>query len=109
MRHQGPKKSMQFSGTILTDGMAAFIVKQNCDTTKDGTSKKFSIKIKEDINYIENISKEELEYITGKCVFFAPGRQYLLYCMHEKSTSKKKDDIQIYTEPKSTRNQVYQN
>ncbi|KAG1047429.1 hypothetical protein G6F43_010119 [Rhizopus delemar] len=92
MKPQGERKVMKFRGTIYTDGVGVSVLKQNYDTKKKGGSsggKPKSIEADE-FQYIEKSGKEELLAGAGKCVLMDPGRQYLLYCMHEKSTVENK-------------------
>ncbi|KAG2236350.1 hypothetical protein INT48_008332 [Thamnidium elegans] len=90
LKDQGPNKSIKFRGTMITDGVGVSIVKQNFETSKSSTSGPKNNVVKEDFQYIKEISKEELLATKGKTVLIDPGRRDLLYCMHEDSTAKKK-------------------
>jgi hypothetical protein len=84
---QGPNNSVQFRGTIMTDGIGVSIIKQNFNTSKGGTSNpKKATSVEKDFKYVEQIPKEQLLDTAGKCVSINPGRRDLLYCMHENST-----------------------
>ncbi|KAI9358206.1 hypothetical protein BD770DRAFT_419931 [Pilaira anomala] len=86
-KDQGLDSSMKLRGTIMTDSIGIFVIKQNFDTLVE----------EEELKYIEQIPNEELRSTDGKCVFIDPGRRDLIYCMLEDSTLRqqlKPKDIQ---------------
>ncbi|KAI9356038.1 hypothetical protein BD770DRAFT_458312 [Pilaira anomala] len=91
VKPQGKAKSIQFRGTIMTDGIAVSVIKQNEDTSKGNCSKStLSKTVDENIDYLEKLSLQEHVSTVGKCVLIDPGRRDLLYCMSENSEKDKK-------------------
>ena len=102
---QDHSKSVQFQGTVYTDGIGMCVLKQTDDT--DRSSKKFSARnldgVVEKTPYIEHLSKKQLAQTKGKCVLIDPGRRDILFCMKEDSLSgKKKKKTMTYTKMQRT-------
>src|SRR5436305_5294290 len=81
-----------FTGWFRTDGVSLHITRSATGEKTSGGARKrkrgASAEEKHDatFRYLENIPREELLKLTGKCVLVDPNRRDILYAMHELST-----------------------
>ncbi|KAG1505912.1 hypothetical protein G6F53_010071 [Rhizopus delemar] len=96
-KHQGIQKTLQFQGTLETDGVGVSIIKQNTDTSRKSSKPNTEKKVDgNQTEHIEGLSQAELKSTEGKCVLIDPGRRDLMYCMKETSTVEEKQTL-IFT------------
>lgn len=89
-KHQGFQKTIQFRGTLETDGVAVSIIKQNFDTGRKLSKKKVKKEADDTTTeYIENLHQDELKNSEGRCVLVDPGRRDIMFCLKETSTVEK--------------------
>ncbi|CAO3691950.1 unnamed protein product [Rhizopus stolonifer] len=101
---QGPNKSLQFQGTIETDGVGVSVLKQNVATGRKQPKMKTKEKRTDiEVDYIEDVQPSELKKDEDKYVLMDPGRRDLLFCMKETSTKKQP---QVLTYAKTTKNKL---
>jgi hypothetical protein len=75
------QQGLKFQGTVFTDGVGLSIVKQNYDTSRRSARRQNEISInKEELKYVDDLSKEELQQDVEKCVLIDSDRRDLLYC-----------------------------
>ncbi|PHZ12824.1 uncharacterized protein RHIMIDRAFT_283552 [Rhizopus microsporus ATCC 52813] len=85
--------TMNFEGTLDTDGVGVSLLKQNFSPDRRGTLNVERKPLKADndeFRYLESLSKKELDNTLKKCVLIDPGRHDLLFCMHEDSSIEEK-------------------
>lgn len=103
-KSQGPKKSLQFRGTMETDGVGVSVIKQNMDTNRKILRKRnVQLATNDTFKYIEELGQDVLKKTEGKCVLVDPGRRDLLFCMKE---SSEPSDKKIIIHRKINRNKI---
>jgi hypothetical protein len=96
LKDQGESKTMEFQGIFQTDDIGVSVLKQNKESSKDGT-KGMRMKDEDECQYINKLTTRELQETTNECMSIDLGRRDLLYCMHERSKSNSKSDLYRYT------------
>ncbi|PHZ17611.1 uncharacterized protein RHIMIDRAFT_254380 [Rhizopus microsporus ATCC 52813] len=90
-KNQGAGKTIQFKGTIETDGVEVSVVKQNFVTSKGSASNRNKPNNSIDkFRHIENMAQDNLIKTSSNCILIDHGRRYLLCCMHENSAPENK-------------------
>ncbi|CEG78856.1 hypothetical protein RMATCC62417_13396 [Rhizopus microsporus] len=91
VKYHGPNKSIQFQGTVQTDGVGVSILKQNQETRKGGTrcSTTSDSVDEERIAYIHELTNEQLQETTNRCVFIDPGRCIYRYTNNQRAKETK--------------------
>lgn len=88
---------MKFRGTIYSVGIGISVLKQNYEIKKNGvgggSSSIMSMKLvdEDECKYVEDLEKEKLQAITGKCVLGDPGRRDLTYTSCMKTAQLRKN------------------
>ncbi|KAG1140606.1 hypothetical protein G6F37_001162 [Rhizopus arrhizus] len=89
--------SLRFQGTLETDGVGVFIIKQNTDTSRKSPKPNTEKKVDgNQTEHIEGLGQVDLKSTEGKCVLIDPRRRDLMYCMKETSTVEGKQTL-IFT------------
>ncbi|KAG1565858.1 hypothetical protein G6F50_009677 [Rhizopus delemar] len=96
-KHQGIQKPLRFQGTLETDGVDVFTIKQKTDTRRNSPKPNDEKKVDgNQTEHIEGLGQADLKSTEGKCVLIDPGRRDLMFCMKETSTVEEKQRL-IFT------------